>query len=46
MFLRRMIALVLSLLMMVAIVGCSGAPMSTREESTLWAAPLVWVVVP
>jgi osmotically inducible lipoprotein OsmB len=35
MYLMRLIALVLSLLMMVAIVGCSGEPMSTREESTL-----------
>jgi osmotically inducible lipoprotein OsmB len=33
--LQRLIALILSMLMMLALVGCYGAPMSTREESTL-----------
>jgi len=33
--LKQLTALVLSLLMMLAIVGCSGAPLSTREKGTL-----------
>ncbi len=33
--LKRLIALVLSLLMMAAIIGCSGEPLSTREKGTL-----------
>jgi uncharacterized protein YcfJ len=33
--LKRIIALVLSLLMMLAVIGCSGEPLSTREKGTL-----------
>jgi len=33
--LKRLIALVLSILMMIAIVGCYGEPLSTREKGTL-----------
>jgi outer membrane lipoprotein SlyB len=33
--LKRLIALVLSLLMMLAIFGCAGEPLSTREKGTL-----------
>jgi uncharacterized protein YcfJ len=33
--LKRLIALVLSMLMMLAIVGCYGEPLSTREKGTL-----------
>jgi hypothetical protein len=33
--LKRLIALVLSMLMMMALIGCYGAPLSTREEGTL-----------
>jgi hypothetical protein len=32
---KRWIALVLSFLMLLAIVGCSGKPLSTREKGTL-----------
>jgi osmotically inducible lipoprotein OsmB len=33
--LKRLIALVLSMLMMLALIGCYGAPLSTREKGTL-----------
>jgi uncharacterized protein YcfJ len=33
--LKRLIALLLSLLMMVLIIGCSGEPLTTREKGTL-----------
>ena len=33
--LKRLIVLVLSMLMMLAVVGCSGEPLSTREKGTL-----------
>jgi len=33
--LKRLIALVLSMLMMLAVIGCSGEPLSTREKGTL-----------
>src|SRR6266851_9738297 len=33
--LKGLIALVLSLLMMLAVIGCSGQPLSTREKGTL-----------
>ena len=33
--LNRLIALVLSMLMMLAIVGCYGEPLTTREKGTL-----------
>jgi uncharacterized protein YcfJ len=33
--LKRLIALVLSLLMMALIIGCSGEPLTTREKGTL-----------
>lgn len=33
--LKRIIALVLSLLMMLAVAGCYGGPLSTREKGTL-----------
>ncbi|HKV54512.1 MAG TPA: glycine zipper domain-containing protein [Candidatus Binataceae bacterium] len=33
--LKRIVALVLSLLMMAVIVGCAGAPLTTREKGTL-----------
>lgn len=32
---KRLIALVLSMLMMLALVGCYGEPLSTREKGTL-----------
>jgi osmotically inducible lipoprotein OsmB len=35
MHLKRIIAIVFSLLMMVAVIGCSGEPLSTREKGTL-----------
>ncbi len=33
--LKGLIALVLSLLMMLTVIGCSGQPLSTREKGTL-----------
>jgi uncharacterized protein YcfJ len=33
--LKRLIVLVLSILMMLAVVGCYGEPLSTREKGTL-----------
>jgi hypothetical protein len=33
--LKRLIALVLSIMMMLAMIGCSGEPLSTRETGTL-----------
>ncbi len=33
--LKRLIALVLSMLMMLAVAGCYGEPLSTREKGTL-----------
>jgi len=33
--LKRLITLVLSILMMIAVVGCYGEPLSTREKGTL-----------
>ena len=32
---KRLIALVLSILMMIAVIGCYGEPLSTREKGTL-----------
>jgi uncharacterized protein YcfJ len=32
---KRLIALVFSLLMMLAVIGCAGEPLSTREKGTL-----------
>ncbi len=33
--LKRLLALVLSMLMMLAVLGCAGEPLSTREKGTL-----------
>jgi len=33
--LQRLMALVLSMLMMLAVLGCAGEPLSTREKGTL-----------
>lgn len=35
MHLKRLIGLILSILMMVAVIGCYGEPLSTREKGTL-----------
>jgi uncharacterized protein YcfJ len=32
---KRLIAIVFSLLMMLAVIGCAGEPLSTREKGTL-----------